>query len=47
VAGGVGGLALACGFASWRWLGGVTGDTLGATIQLTEAAVLVALLGVR
>jgi adenosylcobinamide-GDP ribazoletransferase len=47
VAAGVGGLALVCGFASWRWLGGVTGDTLGATIQLTEVAVLVALVGVR
>jgi len=32
----------------WRvWLGGVTGDTLGATIQLGEVVALVTLLAVR
>ena len=43
----VGAVAVACGAASWRWLGGVTGDTLGAAIQLSEAAALVALVGLR
>lgn len=37
--------ALACatllGLALRRWLGGVTGDTLGAAVELTEATVLV------
>ncbi len=44
---GAGVLAAACGALSWWWLGGVTGDTLGATIQLTELGVLVAILGLR
>jgi adenosylcobinamide-GDP ribazoletransferase len=46
-----GALALAVAVAAWlilRWmmmrrLGGITGDTLGAAVELTEAAVLVAL----
>jgi adenosylcobinamide-GDP ribazoletransferase len=40
-------IAAACGLASRAWLGGVTGDTLGATIQVTEVAALVVLLGLR
>jgi adenosylcobinamide-GDP ribazoletransferase len=47
VAAGAGVLAAACGALAWWWLGGVTGDTLGATIQLTELGVLVAILGLR
>lgn len=47
VAAGVGVVAAVCGLASWRWLGGVTGDTLGATIQLGEVAALVVLAGLR
>jgi adenosylcobinamide-GDP ribazoletransferase len=47
VAAGVGAFAAACGFLSGRWLGGVTGDTLGATIQLSEVAVLAGLLALR
>jgi adenosylcobinamide-GDP ribazoletransferase len=47
VAAGAGALALACGALSWAWLGGVTGDTLGATIQVTEIGALVALAGLR
>jgi adenosylcobinamide-GDP ribazoletransferase len=43
----VGAVAALCGAASWQWLGGVTGDTLGATIQLSELAALVVLLGFR
>jgi adenosylcobinamide-GDP ribazoletransferase len=38
------------GAGYWRWLGGVTGDTLGAAVELTEIAVFltaVGLLGVR
>jgi cobalamin synthase len=40
-------LAASCGLVSRRWLGGVTGDTLGATIQLTEIAALVGLVALR
>jgi adenosylcobinamide-GDP ribazoletransferase len=47
VVAGAGALAAACGLASWRWLGGVTGDTLGSTIQLTEIAALVGLVALR
>jgi adenosylcobinamide-GDP ribazoletransferase len=47
VAAGAGAIAVAGGLASWRWLGGVTGDTLGATIQLTEIAALAALVALR
>lgn len=43
------GLLLAAGMAYWllrwavtQWLGGTTGDTVGAMIELTEAAVLLA-----
>jgi adenosylcobinamide-GDP ribazoletransferase len=51
VAGKIGALALAVAVAAWlglRWmmlrrLGGMTGDTLGAAVELTEVAVLVAL----
>jgi adenosylcobinamide-GDP ribazoletransferase len=40
-------LAVVCGALSWVWLGGVTGDTLGATIQLTEVGALAALVALR
>jgi adenosylcobinamide-GDP ribazoletransferase len=51
VAGKIGALALAVAAVAWlglRWmmvrrLGGMTGDTLGAAVELTEVAVLVAL----
>ena len=51
LAGKTGALALAVAVAAWwvlRWmmmrrLGGMTGDTLGAAVELTEVAVLVAL----
>jgi adenosylcobinamide-GDP ribazoletransferase len=51
LAGKAGALALAMAVAAWwvlRWmmmrrLGGMTGDTLGAAVELTEVAVLVAL----
>lgn len=51
VAGKIGALALAVAVAAWlglRWmmvrrLGGMTGDTLGAAVELTEIAVLIAL----
>jgi adenosylcobinamide-GDP ribazoletransferase len=51
LAGKAGALALAVAVATWlllRWmmmrrLGGMTGDTLGAAVELTEVAVLVAL----
>jgi len=36
------GVALAVGAAARRWLGGVTGDVLGAGAELTEIAALVA-----
>lgn len=47
LAAGVGVVAAACALASWRWLGGVTGDTLGATIQVSEVATLVGMLALR
>jgi adenosylcobinamide-GDP ribazoletransferase len=47
VAGIAAAVAIACGIGSRLWLGGVTGDTLGATVQLAEIAVLVALLALR
>jgi adenosylcobinamide-GDP ribazoletransferase len=47
LAGVVGGIAAACGVGSRLWLGGVTGDTLGATVQLSEITVLVVLLALR
>jgi len=43
-------VALGAGLATRRWLGGVTGDTLGAALELTELAVLViavAIVGAR
>jgi len=51
LAGKAGALALAVAVAAWlalrrimmRRLGGMTGDTLGAAVELTEVAVLVAL----
>jgi cobalamin 5'-phosphate synthase/cobalamin synthase len=47
IAGAVGVTAAACGVGCRRWLGGVTGDTLGATTQLTEIVALVVLLALR
>jgi adenosylcobinamide-GDP ribazoletransferase len=41
------GIAAVCGIGSRVWLGGVTGDTLGAAVQLAEAGVLVVLLALR
>jgi len=38
-------LALLFGLAYRRWLAGVTGDTLGAALELTETAVLVIAVG--
>lgn len=38
------GVALLLGVFYRRWLGGVTGDTLGATVELAEVAALAALL---
>ncbi|HET6571532.1 MAG TPA: adenosylcobinamide-GDP ribazoletransferase [Solirubrobacterales bacterium] len=35
-------LAVSLGAAFARWLGGITGDTLGAAVELTELAMLVA-----
>ena len=51
IAAGVAAVAVVA-LAVWyrRWLGGVTGDTLGATVELTEIAVFltaVELLGVQ
>jgi len=40
-------VAVLCGIGSRLWLGGVTGDTLGATVQLAEGGALVVLLAVR
>jgi adenosylcobinamide-GDP ribazoletransferase len=37
----VAGVALVMGVFAWRWLGGVTGDVLGATTELAELAALV------
>jgi adenosylcobinamide-GDP ribazoletransferase len=47
VAGIAAGVAIVCGIGSRLWLGGITGDTLGATVQVAEIAVLVALLALR
>ncbi len=47
VAGAAVGIAAVCGTGSRLWLGGVTGDTLGATVQVAEIAVLVVLLALR
>ena len=40
-------VALAAGIGCRLWLGGVTGDTLVAATQVTEAVVLVVILGLR
>jgi len=40
-------VALAAGIGCRLWLGGVTGDTLGAATQVAEAVVLVVVLGLR
>jgi adenosylcobinamide-GDP ribazoletransferase len=47
IAGAVGAIAVACGIGCRLWLGGVTGDTLGAATQVAEVAALVLLLGLR
>jgi adenosylcobinamide-GDP ribazoletransferase len=47
IAGAVGVIAAACGIGCRLWLGGVTGDTLGAATQIAEVAALVLLLGLR
>ena len=47
VAGVAAAVAVVCGIGSRQWLGGVTGDTLGATVQVAEIAVLVAVIGLR
>jgi adenosylcobinamide-GDP ribazoletransferase len=47
VAGIAAAVAVASGMGSRLWLGGVTGDTLGATVQVAEIAVLVGLLALR
>jgi len=36
------GIALACGLAARRWLGGITGDVLGAAAELSETGALIA-----
>jgi adenosylcobinamide-GDP ribazoletransferase len=38
----VAGIALVCGLAARRWLGGVTGDVLGAAAELAETGALIA-----
>ncbi len=38
----VAGIAIACGLAAHRWLGGVTGDVLGAAAELSETGALIA-----
>ena len=40
-------VALGAGVGCRSWLGGVTGDTLGAATQVAEAVVLVVVLGLR
>jgi cobalamin synthase len=47
VAGAATATSAACGLCFRTWLGGVTGDTLGAATQLAELAVLVTLAGLR
>jgi adenosylcobinamide-GDP ribazoletransferase len=48
IAAGAVGATAAIAAVVWRvWLGGVTGDTLGATIQLAEVTALVTLLALR
>jgi adenosylcobinamide-GDP ribazoletransferase len=38
----VAGIGLACGLAARQWLGGVTGDVLGASAELAETGALIA-----
>jgi adenosylcobinamide-GDP ribazoletransferase len=38
----VAGVGIACGLAARRWLGGVTGDVLGAATELAETGALIA-----
>jgi adenosylcobinamide-GDP ribazoletransferase len=40
-------VAILCGVGSRLWLGGVTGDTLGATVQLVEITALVVLVALN
>jgi adenosylcobinamide-GDP ribazoletransferase len=47
LAGAAAAIGVACGVGSRLWLGGVTGDTLGATVQLAEIGTLVVLLTLR
>jgi adenosylcobinamide-GDP ribazoletransferase len=47
LAGAAAGIAVVGGAGSRLWLGGVTGDTLGATVQLAEITALVVLLALR
>jgi adenosylcobinamide-GDP ribazoletransferase len=47
IAGAVAVTTAACGVGCRLWLGGVTGDTLGATTQATEIVALVVLLALR
>jgi len=42
----VAGIAVACGLAARQWLGGVTGDVLGAAAELAETGALVAAVAV-
>jgi adenosylcobinamide-GDP ribazoletransferase len=42
-----GALTVLLGFMFRRWLGGVTGDTLGAAVELTELSVLVVAVAMR
>ncbi|MGH2970692.1 MAG: adenosylcobinamide-GDP ribazoletransferase [Gaiellaceae bacterium] len=37
----VAGVGVLCGLFAWRWLGGVTGDVLGAAAELAETGALV------
>jgi adenosylcobinamide-GDP ribazoletransferase len=47
LAGAAAGIAVVCGAGSRLWLGGATGDTLGAAVQLAEITALVVLLALR
>jgi adenosylcobinamide-GDP ribazoletransferase len=47
VAGGAATLALVLGLFFYRWLGGVTGDCLGAVVELAETLALIVVLALR
>jgi adenosylcobinamide-GDP ribazoletransferase len=47
VAGAAATLALALGLFFYRWLGGVTGDCLGAVVELAETLALIVVLALR